>query len=69
MVSIYLQISTRRMVSIQKKDEKHNTKEEEKQMEADLYKQHMEDVTLDNERERHRSTIFEGNEGGIDDDK
>ena len=38
-------------------------------MEADTYKQEMEDKALDYERDIHWRMIFENNQGGTDDEK
>ena len=38
-------------------------------MDADTYEEEMEDMRLDNERERHWGMVFEGEKGGVDDYK
>ena len=46
-----------------------DTKEENTEMEANMYQEQMEDVRLDNERQRHWRMVFEYNKGGIDQNK
>ena len=44
-------------------------KEDQADMEDYSYEEEMDDVNIDDERERHSRMVFEDNEGGVDDKK
>ena len=52
-----------------KKDVGVDSKEEEADMEDDPFKEEIEYINLDDERERHWRMIFKENDGGVDDKK
>ena len=46
-----------------------DSKEDQADVEDDLDEEDMNDINLDNERERHWRMVFEDNDGGVDDEK
>ena len=46
-----------------------DSKEEQKELENDPHEDEMDDVNIDDERDRPWRNIFEDNEGGVDDKK
>ena len=49
-----------------KKEDKIDNKEEQTELENDPDEEEMDDVNIDDERERHWRNVFEDNEGGVD---